>query len=150
MDVVPVLVDIVAQHLLALLVDGVHVVDDNHLLVARRMCGPRLAKRLHFIAEITDTLLLLQIVDKEDVVLAESLRLAKAVVLADEGVQKGGLAGGHVAHEQHIQGIAVEQLLHHTVLVRGQEKVIQVIGLVFLNKRRKMHMANYRGNVYTF
>jgi len=69
LDIGGIFIDIITEDLLALLVDQVHVINDDHLFTA--MVGPGLAKGFHIIAEIRDSLLLLQIVDEKDLVFLE-------------------------------------------------------------------------------
>ena len=94
---------------MALLLNGVHVVDDNHLLYFGGLLGTSLAKGLHFVAEIANALLLLQIVDKEDIAFLESLVPVEAVILANQGIEKGGFAGGGIADNKQIELTHVDQ-----------------------------------------
>jgi hypothetical protein len=107
--IVTIFVDVVAQYLLTLLIDGVDVVDDNHLFQRRLVCRARLAKRLHFTAKITDALLLLEIVDKEDVLWTESLRIYEAEIIAYDGIEKGRLSRRRFPFDEQIQHILLHQ-----------------------------------------
>jgi len=78
--VVAVLVNAVAEHLLVLFVDGVHVVQDHEFFFAVNE-GAGLAKNFHVSAVVLDALVL-QAVQHHDVLGV----VAVAVVFADDGV----------------------------------------------------------------
>jgi hypothetical protein len=69
MDIVFVFVDVVAEYLLALFVDSIQVVDDNHFFLAvNRTLG--LTEDFHFVSVVIDTLFF-QIVDEKNIGLGD-------------------------------------------------------------------------------
>jgi len=137
LDVARVLVDIITQHLLALLVNRLDVVDDNHLLAADRPC---LAKRLHLVAEIRDALLLLQIVDKQDIVLATPIMGSKSIRFPDQCIQERRFPRRRLPHKEYV-GLEVQQQLFNDLFFRRVEiEIVYIVRFVFLNKR--LHEAN--------
>jgi hypothetical protein len=65
MDIVFVFINVISKYLLALFIDGVYVIDDNHLFFAiNGTLG--LTEDFHFIPVIIDALFF-QIIDKENI-----------------------------------------------------------------------------------
>ena len=106
--VVPVLVNAVAKHLLALFVDGVHVVQEHELFFAVNE-GAGLAKYFHVGAVVLDALVL-QAVQHHDVVGG----VAVAVVLANDGIYQRRFPRPRVPDNEQIQ------FVH---LMEGQQQV---------------------------
>ena len=132
LDVSRVLVDVIAQHLLALLVNRLDVVNDDDLLAAD---GPRLAKRLHLVAEIRDALLLLQIVDKQDIVLPTLVLWTQPVRFPDQCIQERRFPRGRLPHKEHVGFQVQQQGLNDLLLRRVEIEIVYVVRFVFLNKR---------------
>lgn len=101
MYVVLVFVDIIAEHLLALFVDHVDVVNDDHLLFAIN-CTMGLAERLHIIAVELDALFF-ERVDKHYIGLGDGLRARESVVLANNRAEERRFSGADIAYYQGVQ-----------------------------------------------
>jgi hypothetical protein len=97
LHIITVFVDVIAKHLLTLLVDAVDVVYHNEFTLAPNI-GLRLAKRLHLISKKLDALLL-QIVDKHDVVFGEYCLFVETVIVANDGVHERGFTGAFGADD---------------------------------------------------
>jgi len=83
-DIVLVFVDVIAEDLLALLIDIIEIVQDDELLFAR-YAAMRLTKGLHFIAIVLDPLFF-EIIDKQNVVLGKRGGLGQIVILSYDGM----------------------------------------------------------------
>ena len=83
-DIVLVFVDVIAEDLLALLIDIIEVVQYDELFFAW-YAAMRLTKGLHFIAIVLDPLFF-EIVYKEDIVLGKRGGLRQIVILSYDGV----------------------------------------------------------------
>jgi len=109
--VVPILVNAVAKHLLALFVDGVHVVQQHEFFFAGNE-RPRLAKDFHVGAVVLDALVL-QAVEHHDVFGV----VVVAVVFADDGIDQRRFTGTRVAHNEQVQFVHLmerpEKIGHH-------------------------------------
>ena len=127
-----ILVQIVAEYLLALLVNSVNVVDYNELFLVRNV-GRRLAKRFHFGAEELDALFF-QIVYKHDVVFGESRGFIESIVFANDCVDKRCFSGTCVSHQKNIQIVQFMKRFEYIDMRLVQVEICDKVGAIFQNK----------------
>jgi hypothetical protein len=107
MDIVFVLVDIIAKHLLTLFIDGVDVVDNNHFfLTVDRALG--LTEDFHFVPVIIDALFF-QIVDKENIDFGDVGSGRHSIIFANETVKKGGFPGPLLTNKENVEVVNLEE-----------------------------------------
>jgi hypothetical protein len=112
--VVLVLVNAVAKHLLALLVDGVYVVQNDQFLFAGNERA-RLAKYFHVVPIVLNALIL-QAVQNHHVFWIVDV----AVIFANDGVHQGGFARSRIPHNEQIQVVHLNERFQQTDHVGGQ------------------------------
>jgi hypothetical protein len=86
-NIVLVFVNVIAKHLLVLLIHHIQIVNDDNLLFPENGTVG-LAKRFHFIAEKMNALFF-QIVDEQNVVLGESVGFGHAIIQPYDGIEQG-------------------------------------------------------------
>ena len=124
-DIVAVLVDVVAENVLALFVDPVDIVDDDHFFLAEEgRVG--LAEYFHFVAKVLDSLFL-EVVDEEDVFFRDFVVCGRGgggggqlVVFVDDGVEESGFPDMRIADKEDIQVFGFAQRFQY-----GQERRVR-------------------------